>query len=249
MQRFGMDSHLTSLKSPLKGVDPDATFSTIPYYKGYAFLLALEQSVGREKFDPFVRKYISTHQFQSLTTEEFIAFLEQELPEAASQVDTKTWIYSPGFPEDAPLIQSKLLDEVYTQIEAYNDGALPVQEDISDWSGDQIQLFIRKLPAAISVKDCKYFEKLFGLKDSRNYSLQYIFLPLAIRSGYQEVLQRVEGFVAKVGRGLYLGRIFRALVETEWSQELARPMFERYRDRHHPITVVIIEKILSRQGL
>jgi aminopeptidase N len=249
MQRFGMDSHLTCLKSDLKGVDPDSTFSTIPYYKGYAFLMALEGSVGREAFDPFVRKYISTHHFQSLTTEEFIAFIEQELPEAVSQVDVKTWIYSPGFPEDAPSIHSKLLDEVYAQIEAYNGGELPVKEDISDWSGDQIHMFLRKLPESISVKDCKYFETLFGLKDSRNFSLQYIFLPLAIRSEYKEVLQRVEEFVAKVGRGLYLGRMFRALVETEWSQDLARPMFERYRDRHHPITVVIIEQILSRQGL
>jgi leukotriene-A4 hydrolase len=249
MQRFGMDSHLTALKSPLKGVDPDATFSTIPYYKGVAFLTALEQVVGREMFDPFVRKYISTYHFKSLTTEEFLAFLEQELPDAISQMDIKTWIYSPGFPEDAPPIRSKLLDEVYAQIEAYNDGVLPERADISEWSSDQIHLFLRKLQPPISVQDCEYFEKLFGLKDSRNYSLQYIFLPLAIRSGYQDVLQRVEQFVAKVGRGLYLGRLFRALVETEWTRDLARPMFERFRDRHHPITIVIIEQILARHGL
>jgi hypothetical protein len=30
---------------------------------------------------------------------------------------------------------------------------------------------------------------------------------------------------------------------------LARPMFERFRDRHHPITIVIIEQILARHGL
>ena len=51
------------------------------------------------------------------------------------------------------------------------------------------------------------------------------------------------------GRIAFLGRVFRALVEAEWSRELARPLFERYRETYHPITATQIENILKEAGL
>jgi len=86
MERFGMDSDKTCLKYSQRGIDPDEVFSVIPYIKGSSFVLKLERSVGREVFDAFIKKYIATFSFQSLTTEGFISFLEQELPEAIKNV-------------------------------------------------------------------------------------------------------------------------------------------------------------------
>ncbi len=87
MERFGMDSDKTCLKYSQTGIDPDEVFSVIPYEKGASFILQLERSVGREVFDIFIKKYIATFSFQSLTTEDFVSFLEQELPEAIKSVD------------------------------------------------------------------------------------------------------------------------------------------------------------------
>jgi aminopeptidase N len=51
----------------LKGRDPDEGFTGVPYEKGALFLRYLEEKVGREKFDRFVRGYFDSHAFQSIT--------------------------------------------------------------------------------------------------------------------------------------------------------------------------------------
>src|SRR5262249_28224179 len=57
---------LTRLRTHLDGVDPDEAFSTVPYEKGYLFLRALEEAVGRPTWDGFVRAYVRTFRFRSI---------------------------------------------------------------------------------------------------------------------------------------------------------------------------------------
>jgi hypothetical protein len=54
--------------------------------------------------------------------------------------------------------------------------------------------------------------------------------------------------LATVGRGKFVIPLLRALAETEWSKEVARPVFERFRNRHHPLTVVNLERVLVQAG-
>jgi aminopeptidase N len=49
-----LPAELTRLRTRLAGVDPDEAFSKVPYEKGYLFLRALEEAVGRAAFDAFV---------------------------------------------------------------------------------------------------------------------------------------------------------------------------------------------------
>src|SRR5262249_13773974 len=69
--RFGVDSPLTRLRLQLQGIDPDDAFSSIPYEKGARFVVALERTVGRQRFDQFMRDYMHSFRFQSITSEEF----------------------------------------------------------------------------------------------------------------------------------------------------------------------------------
>ena len=62
------------------------------------------------------------------------------------------------------------------------------------------------------------------------------FYVIAIASGYQAILPRIEQFMEKIGRMLYVLPIVRAMIETDWSRGYIRPLFERVRDRHHQIT-------------
>jgi hypothetical protein len=62
-------------------------------------------------------------------------------------------------------------------------------------------------------------------------------------------MPRVEIFFGKLGRMLYLFPVGRALMETEWSRSLVRPMFEKVRERHHPMTVAAIEGMLKKAEL
>lgn len=249
MRVFGLNTNPTRLKFSQKGIDPDAVFSMIPYEKGASFLTVLEQAAGRKRFDRFIRKYIDTFQFRSIRTEEFLEFLVKELPDVQEKVDLQQWVYEPGFPDDAPVPRSPLLDDVYAKLDAYRHGTLPEREEVAGWRPQQIEVFLKHLPRSIPVSDCIYFEAEFGLKTSRNRNNLTEYYVVAIRSGHQAVLPDVERLVGSIGRMLYLKPLYRALAETPWSRPRARALFEKYRETYHPIAVTAIDRILVQQGL
>jgi aminopeptidase N len=93
----------------LSGRDPDEGSTELPYEKGALFLRQLEQAVGREKFDAFLRSYFGKFRFRSITTKDFLDYLTQNLlaknPATAKKVPMKLieeWVYKPGLPESAP---------------------------------------------------------------------------------------------------------------------------------------------------
>jgi aminopeptidase N len=133
MHRFGENAKETCLKFSQDGMDPEEVYSQVPYIKGSMFLVALEEAVGRKAFDSFIQKYISTYRFQSLGTEEFVTFLTSELPEAVRRVDINQWIYQPGYPQNAPRLDSVLYDDVKAKLDGYRRGTLPSRESISSW--------------------------------------------------------------------------------------------------------------------
>ena len=122
-------------------------------------------------------------------------------------------------------------------------------EQLQDWHRYQILSFLQGLPRKIPVKDCKYFDEILELDKRNDVSFFSYFYVIAIASGYQQILPRVEEFLAKIGRMLYILPVVRAMIGTDWSREQIRPLFERVRDRHHQITVHATEKLLKKAGL
>ena len=97
--------------------------------------------------------------------------------------------------------------------------------------------------------DCKYFEDILDLEKKNDGGFFSLFFAICVASNYQEILPRVEKFMGSVGRMLYLFPIFRAMITTEWSRELARPLFERVKEKHHQITIKRIDGLLKQAGL
>jgi leukotriene-A4 hydrolase len=248
-ERFGMESGVTCLKTSSEGQNPSEILTFIPYVKGANFLLLLERAAGRKAFDDFIRGYIERFQFQSLTTEDFLAYLRKQLPQAAQQVDIDAWVYQPGYPEDAPVPQSALYDEVAQAFDAYQQGVRPQKDQIGGWHRDQVFLFLNLLKPKIPVEDCRYFEDAFDIEKKDDPGLRSAFYEVAIPSGDQEIRPGLEHLVEHIGRLLYLSPVFRAMSEAEWTRPFARSLFETYRERHHPITAAAIERILTKAEL
>ena len=66
----------------LRGRHPDDGFTTIPYEKAAMFLRRIEELVGREAFDRFLKGYFDAHAFQSITTDDFVGYLKANLLDA-----------------------------------------------------------------------------------------------------------------------------------------------------------------------
>jgi aminopeptidase N len=248
MERVGMDSALTCLKLPVEK-DVDSFATSIPYYKGCFFLMECEYAVGRERFDEFIQNYMASFQFQSLTTEAFLDFLKTELPEVFEKVDVHKWIYEPGLTEDRHKPTSRLFDEVQQVLKDYEKGIRPMREQVQGWHRYQILSFLQGLPRKISTEDCQYFDNILELEKRNDVALFSFFYVICILSGYEAILPRVEEFMGKIGRMLYVLPIVRALIAADWSREKVHPLFERVRDRHHQITVNAIEGSLKKAGL
>jgi len=249
MERVGMESPLTQLKVPSEGRDPDTTFTIIPYYKGAFLIKEFEYLVGRERFDVFIQKYTGRYQFQSLTTEAFLEFLKAELPEVLEKVDVEKWVYEPGLPNDRNRPHSALYDQVQEVLSAYKAGMRPAREQVADWRRYQILSFLQALPKQISVEDCKYFEEILDLKNKNDAGYYMHFYATCIASGYQEILPQVEAYLNKIGRLLYVEPLFRAMIASDWARPQARQILKGMRERHHKITVHVVDDLLEEAGL
>jgi leukotriene-A4 hydrolase len=192
---------------------------------------------------------MASFQFQSLTTEAFLDFLKAELPDVFEKVDVHQWIYETGLPEQRHRPQSRLYDEVQQALDNYERGIKPTKEQIDGWHRYQILSFLQGLPRRLSIEDCQYFDEILELDKRNDVAFYSYFYVIAIASGYQAILPRVEQFMGKIGRMLYVLPIVRVMIDTEWSRELIRPLFERVRDRHHQITINAMEGLLKRAEL
>jgi len=249
MERVGMDSPHTCLKLPADERDADSFTTSIPYYKGCFFLQECEYAVERERFDAFIQKYMASFQFQSLTTEAFLDFLKAELPEVFDKINVHKWVYKPGLPEEWHRPKSHLFDEVQQVLNDFEQDIKPTKEQVQGWHRYQILSFLQGLPRTISVEDCQYFEDILELEKRNDVAFLSYFYVICIASSYQAILPRIEQFMEKIGRMLYVLPIVRVMVETDWSRGYIRPLFERVRDRHHQITVYAIDGLLNRAGL
>jgi len=249
IERIGKDSPLTCLKLPPYEKDADSFTTIIPYYKGCYFLQECEYAVGRERFDAFIQTYMHTFQFQSLTTEAFLDFLRTELPQVFEKVDVHTWIYEPGMPEEWNRPRSRLFEEVQQVLNDYKQGIKPTKEQVKNWHRYQTLSFLQGLPRQIPAEDCQYFDNILELDKKNDVAFFSHFYVTCITSGYEEILPRIEQFMQKIGRMIYILPIVRAMIETDWARDEVRPLFERVRDRHHEITISAIERLLKKAGL
>src|SRR5205814_6890854 len=98
LRRFEARPELTRLRNVLAGIDPDEAYSTVPYEKGYLLLRHLEETVGRTRWDAFLRDYLDRFRFQSLATQDFLDFLEKRLPGVVERAGVLRYVDSPGIP-------------------------------------------------------------------------------------------------------------------------------------------------------
>ncbi len=235
--RFAKRPELTRLRTELTGVDPDDAYSQVPYQKGYFFLRTLEDAAGREAFTRWLRSYLTTFRFQSITTAEFEAHFERELPGVLAKIDSQRWLYGDGLPDNAPRPRSERLATIERLA-----GAVPDETLAQRWSPTEWQLYLDSVPRPASAEQCRTLDE--RLTRTTNYEVLVAWLTLALQSGYHAVLPRVEEVLASVGRMKFLRPLYLALARDPKTAELARSTFERLRPSYHPIAQQVVQSVL-----
>src|SRR3989475_1649964 len=196
LERFAAHPELTCLRNDLRGIDPDEAYSSVPYEKGSLLLRKLEETAGRPAWDEFLRAYLGVFRFQSITTQEFLDFLEARLPGLASRARALEFIDAPGLPADAPQPRSRRLEQLRAfEVEPANPAELLVV--LQALAPDSPRL--RELDAR------------FGLANRRSLELRHTFVLLQLRAGAPEAVDAARRILLEPGRMRYLRPLYTEL--------------------------------------
>ncbi|HEU5163452.1 MAG TPA: M1 family metallopeptidase, partial [Thermoanaerobaculia bacterium] len=235
----------TSLKVKLVGRDPDSGITTVGYEKGMLFLKLIEQTVGRERFDPFLRGWFDRNAFQSRTTEEFVAYLNANLLTPAEQaaVRVDAWVYGPGIPDNVPVAKSARIAQARAQAEDFIWGKKPSELATKEWGTQEWLLFLRALPR-LSIGQLADLDKAFAFSKSGNAEIRFEFLMKALEGGYRPAYAQVEDFLLSMGRRKFVEPLFTEMVKTPEGRALAKRIYAKARPGYHPVTQATVDAIV-----
>ena len=230
--------------------DSDDIAYVVAYNKGSLFLYTLERTFGRAAFDAFLKDWFTEHAFTSVTTEDFLAFLEARLlqahPGKFSVAEAREWIYGEPIPATAIYPTS----EVYARIDTLrtdwlagriDSAALPVR----GWNVLHWTYFLDQMPDTVTLAQLQSLDAAHQLTASRNGFLLKSWLPLAITHGDATVDAAVRRHLIGVGRRYLIASTYEALLKTEAGRAKALAIFAEARPGYHPFTQGAIEKLLA----
>lgn len=230
----------TCLKLNLAGKDPDDGMNDIAYEKGYRLLCLIEKQVGREKWDAFLKGYFDAHAFQSMTTEDFLSYLEAQLLKPAGiSLETsgiKDWIYKPGLPAGAEVPVSARFEAVEKALTAFSSGTLPQKETTTKWSSHEWLHFLRGLPDGLSSAQMKILDESFHFTQTGNNELLFEWLMWSVKVGYAPADAALENFLIHTGRRKFVLPLYKELVKTEAGKQRAARIFELGKANYHSVT-------------
>jgi aminopeptidase N len=244
----GVSSPETILHIDLAGRNPDDGMTSIPYEKGAALLRLLERTLGRTRFDAYLRSYFDRHAFQPITTATFLADLRTHLfagdPALEERLRIEEWLYEPGLPDNVPVPQSDALQLVEQQAKAFAGGASAASVKAATWTTQEWQHFLASLPEQMTDAQLADLDRTFRLTERRNSEVLFDWLRIAIRHRYQPAMPALERFLTNQGRRKFLRPLYEDLMKTDWGKAEAQRIYDRARPLYHSVATGTLDPIV-----
>lgn len=254
-------------------IDPDATFSSVPYEKGSNFIYHLEEKLGGIKeFDPFIKFYFTKFSQKSIDTYQFIDSLyefysnDDSKINALNSIDWELWLYTPGLPPRANF-DTTLVDNVSSLVKNWIEKANEFtttsqfkeffqndkyQQLYNNFSSPQKILFIDSLIESKpsddfwlinSIASDALLEIYPDLNESKNTEIIFRWFKLKLLAGKSKYYQDLANWLGTVGRMKYVRPSYKLLNKVD--RKLAIATFEKYKDTYHPIAANLVKKDLD----
>lgn len=245
---YGDTSPDTRLKVSLTGRNPDDGISMIPYVKGYAFLRVIENAVGREKFDVFIKNYFDAHAFKSITTEDFLKYYNENLIKGdkalADKIKAEDWIYKPGIPSNITPVSSAEFDAIDKIQKSWREtGVKGLAKKITTTS--EKQYFIDHLPTDITPKEMEAIDNEFNFTKGGNFIIKRQWFVQAISHQYKAANPAIEQFLIGISRTGSVMMLYKEMAKTPEGKIWAKQIFDKAKSGYHATTVQAVEGILK----
>lgn len=238
----------THLRLHLKDRDPDEGMTAIAYDKGYFFLRLLEETVGRDAFDDFLKTYFTTHAFQVMDTDRFLAYLNESLltsEELRQQVNVAAWVDGKGLPANCPSVRSTRIESVDATLNAWVNGTTPSADlPWNDWMYQERYRFLSNLPDNTSSERLAELDQAWSINATGNNEVLFAWLEQAVRSQHEPAYDRLRTFLVNVGRRKFLTPLYRAMLESD-QRDLALDIYGQARGNYHSVATGTMDDLLG----
>lgn len=261
VERYGLDNELTCLLPPLEGIDPDDSFSSVPYERGMNLLLYLQRKVGKEPFLRFFRAYVEEFASKTVYTAAFQAFFAEHFPAEAETVEWNLWFLAPGMPPvelqfDLTLVEPvKALAKAWIKASDDKKGRTVVKPalaaDYLGWPSLQQQLFLQELfdkGKVLSIAALDAIEEAYKLDTQKNSEIRFKWIKLCLRAGRAAIMSNACEMAITQGRMKFVRPLYRFLVTCPiaGASRAARSLFEANKDVYHPICRKMVANDLAK---
>ncbi|MDX6190743.1 leukotriene A4 hydrolase C-terminal domain-containing protein [Flavobacterium sp. Fl-318] len=245
---YGDTNPDTRLKVSLTGRNPDDGINQIPYVKGYAFLRVIENAVGREKFDVFIKNYFDAHAFKSITTEDFVKYLNENLIKGdkalADKIQLEDWIYKPGIPANITPVSSPEFDAIDQIQKTWRQtGVKGLSQKIT--STPEKQHFIDNLPTDITPKEMQELDAEFNFTKGGNFIIKRQWFVPSIRYKYTAAYPAIEQFLLTSSRTGSVMMLYKEMAKTPEGKKWAQQIFDKAKSGYHATTIQSVEDLLK----
>lgn len=239
----------TKLYLDLKDRDPDDGVTDIAYQKGRFFLTAIEDAVGRPDWDGFVNKYFTTFAFKTMTTKNFVEYLNKELIKGndslAQKIQLDKWIYGTGLPANCPVVKSTELEKAAFAAQDFMNGETPSELNTANWTTHHWLYFLRQIADSISLEKMKTLDGAFHFSRSGNSEILCDWLMLTAKYHYQPAYSALEIFLMSVGRRKFIVPLYKRMAADAELKNMAQTIYTKARPGYHAVAVVTLDEVLN----
>jgi leukotriene-A4 hydrolase len=257
----------TQLVVPYVDQDPDDAFSSVPYEKGFAFLMYLESIVGLTSFEAFFKSYIQRFAFGTITSGDFRDYFVQyfapwssDIVDKIAAIDWSLWFTGRGMPVLQQDYSNSLSREAHEIAAAWiaawkNDLSEPGSDRDSSvlrWSSKQTCIFLDDLLAAVNSSSCplpaeglKAMENRYHYTAAKNSEIKHRWLMLCLRGEAAWIVDAAIAFATSQGRMKFVRPLYRAMRLSSVAAEAAVETFNRQQHSYHPIARKMIAADLA----
>jgi hypothetical protein len=248
----------TRLKLDLEGRDPDEGMTNIAYEKGAFFLRTIERTVGRDRFDAWLKGYFERNAYRPMTTAMFLEDIRTHLIRGDAALEEAlmmdAWVYQPGLPSNAMAPVSRAFEPVDAAARSvFVEGGAPPQSLWQGWNTQQRQRFLGWRPEGhqagqdwLSDAQLKALDEGLGLSEAGNSEVLFAWLQIAMTHRYEPAVAPTEAFLTGMGRRKFVLPLFQTLWgEGEWGRDLARRIYAEARPLYHPVTSNSVDAVVG----
>ena len=244
----GISGPDTRLHIDLKGRSPDEGLTDIAYEKGAAFLRTIETTVGRARFDEWLKGWFARHEFQPVTTSIFLADIREHLIKGdkalESRLELDRWVGQPGIPDNLAQADPNAFATVDTAVAAFKGGKLPDPSAWSGWTTDERLRFLTRIDKKQPSDRLAALDNAFTLSRSGNNEVRFAFLALAVANRFDPAVPALEEFLTIQGRRKFVRPLITSLAEDQtWGRPIAVRVYAKARRGYHPYTTRDLDKL------